>query len=63
MSHHPGHGDNRIRLREGGPDRCTTCGHRLPSADGTPPGESRWKPPWTWPGEILGRYVAQRRAT
>lgn len=39
--------------------RCAGCGHRQP-AGGVPPRQTREQPPWTWPGELLGRWQARR---
>ena len=39
--------------------RCTGCGHRQP-VDGVPPRETRTQPPWTWPAEFAGRWLARR---
>ncbi len=36
--------------------RCAGCRHRVPRG-GTEPVESRRRPPWTWPGEILARVL------
>ena len=44
-----------------GETRCSGCGHRQPTEFGGvvfPPVESRRLPFWTWPGELLGRYLA-----
>jgi hypothetical protein len=39
--------------------RCTGCGHRK-AVDGVPPRATRTQPPWTWPGELIGRRRARR---
>jgi hypothetical protein len=40
--------------------RCSACGHRTPTSFRGKPRRSRSLPPWTWPGEILGRRLALR---
>jgi hypothetical protein len=40
--------------------RCSACGHRTPTSFRGKPRRSRSLPPWTWPGEILGRSLARR---
>ena len=39
--------------------RCTGCGHRQPQR-GVRPTETRRQPPWTWPLELAGRWLARR---
>jgi hypothetical protein len=41
-----------------GERRCTGCGHRVESVYGARPVQSRRLPFWTWPGELLGRWIA-----
>lgn len=43
----------------GDPRRCTGCGHRQPSPDGTPPRQTREQAPWTWPVELINRHRAR----
>lgn len=40
----------RVRFK----GRCAGCGHRMEGP------QTRSKPFWTWPGELLGRYQARR---
>lgn len=39
--------------------RCTGCGHRQ-SVDQKAPCQTRDQPWWTWPLELVGRWLARR---
>lgn len=39
--------------------RCTACGHRTARPGRPAPKPTRRMPPWTWPGELLGRKLAR----
>lgn len=41
------------------PPRCTACGHRMPSAPGLRPVETRRLPAWFWPAELIARLCAR----
>jgi len=43
----------------GAKHRCTGCGHRK-AIGGVLPRQTREQPPWTWPGELLGRFLARK---
>lgn len=42
-----------------GEHRCTGCGHRVAGTYGILPRQSRELPFWTWPGELIGRWLAK----
>jgi hypothetical protein len=50
----------RPNSRLGSRLRCQGCGHRVTCPDGTPPGSSRRLPIWTWPVELVDRWLARR---
>jgi DNA-directed RNA polymerase subunit RPC12/RpoP len=40
--------------------RCTGCGHRV-TVGGRVPVQTRYRPPWMWPVELVNRFRAKRR--
>lgn len=50
---------NRPSVVVHGKVRCRVSGHRI-AVRGIPPRQTREQPPWTWPGEIIGRRLARR---